>query len=171
MRVKTVKRKIVEFLATGFYVGRIRPAPGTWGTLVGIPFALLFKQGSPFFYMVASIALLFFAVEVAEVYEMVTGHHDTGEVVIDEIVGYVIALTWLPMTWQFFVAGFFVFRILDIWKPYPISVIDQKVRGGLGTILDDVAAGLLTNLILQIVYQKTDWLGHKWDGTTIGGLF
>ena len=163
-----MKRKIVEFLATGFYTGRIRPAPGTWGTLVGVPVAYLFKLGSPMFYMVASIVLLFVAVAIAEVYEMMTGHHDTGEVVIDEVVGYVIALTWLPPTWQFFVAGFVVFRIFDIWKPYPISVMDQKIRGGLGTILDDVAAGLVSNFVLQVIYQKTDWLGHTWNGISLG---
>ena len=133
-----------------------------------MPVAYLFKLGSPLFYMIASVVLLFFAVAIAEVYEMMTGHHDTGEVVIDEVVGYVIALTWLPPTWQFFVAGFVVFRIFDIWKPYPISVMDQKIRGGLGTILDDVAAGLVSNFVLQVIYQKTDWLGHTWNGISLG---
>jgi phosphatidylglycerophosphatase A len=161
-----VKRKIVEFLATGFYLGKIRPAPGTWGTLLGVPVAYALTFGSHFSYMLGSILLLAFAVAVAEIYEVITGHHDTSEIVIDEVVGYVIAMTWLPATWQFFTAAFFVFRFFDILKPYPINIMDQKIRGGLGTILDDVAAGLVSNVVLQLIYVKTTWLGTQWNGTS-----
>jgi phosphatidylglycerophosphatase A len=161
-----VKRKIVEFLATGFYLGKIRPAPGTWGTFLGIPIAYALTFGSHFSYMLGSILLLAFAVAIAEMYEVITGHHDTSEIVIDEVVGYVIAMTWLPATWQFFAAAFVVFRFFDILKPYPINIMDQKIRGGLGTILDDVAAGLVSNLVLQLIYVNTNWLGTQWNGTT-----
>jgi phosphatidylglycerophosphatase A len=90
--------------------------------------------------------------------------HDPGEIVIDEVIGYVIAATWLPLTWQTFVAAFVVFRLFDIWKPFPIRQIDQKAKGGLGTVLDDVAAGIAANMVLQFVYAQTGLLGETLHG-------
>jgi phosphatidylglycerophosphatase A len=75
------------------------------------------------------------------------------------VVGYVIAMTWLPLTWQSFLAAFVVFRFFDILKPGPIRRIDQRVKGGLGTVLDDVAAGLVSSVILQVLLRETHWLG------------
>jgi len=161
-----VRRKIIECLATGFYLGKLRPAPGTWGTLLGVPVVWAFHQASPLAYLLFSGLLLVFAIGVAELYENFSGQHDPGQVVIDEVVGFVIAMTWLPSQWPFYLAAFVLFRFFDILKPFPISVIDKRVRGGVGTILDDVAAGLITNLVLQIVFVKTSWLGVMWDGAS-----
>lgn len=163
-----MKRKIVECLATGFYLGKIPKAPGTWGTLLGIPVVLLLKLGSPVFYMLGSIALLLLAVAICEMHEILTEQHDSGSIVIDEVVGFVITMTWLPATVPFFLAGFLVFRFFDILKPFPIGQIDKKIRGGLGTVLDDVAAGLISNFLLQMIYQKTNWLGERWNGQSLG---
>lgn len=162
--VAIVRQRIVEALATGFYIGKIRFMPGTWGTLIGIPVTWLLIQGGPHFYMVASVLLLLASIAVAEFYEMYFHAHDPKEVVIDEIVGYIIAMTWLPATWQSFFAAFVLFRFFDILKPFPISYIDRKIPGGLGTVLDDVSAGLVTNILLQVVYSQTDWLGVKLHG-------
>ncbi len=63
------------------------------------------------------------------------------------------------MTWQAYVAGFCLFRVLDIFKPFPIGYLDRKISGGMGVMADDIAAGVIANLILQIVYTKTLWLG------------
>lgn len=133
--------------------------PGTFGTFLGIPLAWVFTYFSPLGYMVAAVVSILFASVVAEMHERNSGNHDPKEIVIDEVVGYVIAATWLPVTWQSFVAAFIVFRFFDILKPPPIRTIDQRVKGGLGTVLDDVAAGLAANVILQIVAVKTAWLG------------
>lgn len=159
--VASVAKKIVQALATGFYLGKIPFMPGTWGTLLGIPVVWIFNQTSPIVYMVLAVALILGASVVAEFYERIFGGHDPGEVVIDEVAGYTIAMTWLPQTWQAYLAGFIVFRILDILKPYPINRIDQKVPGGLGTVLDDVAAGLAANVVLQLIFQQTNWLGER----------
>lgn len=134
--------------------------PGTFGTLWGLPLVWIFARMGPQGYMLAAILLLLISIAVAELYEVQSGAHDLGEVVIDEVIGYVIALTWLPQTWQSYVAGFVAFRFFDILKPPPIRQIDQRIRGGLGTVLDDVAAGLAANIVLQIVYANTDWLGE-----------
>jgi phosphatidylglycerophosphatase A len=150
---------LIQLAATGFLVGKIRIMPGTFGTLWGLPLVWFLAQGGPVFYMVAAVLLLFVSAVIADLYEQVTSSHDPGEVVIDEVVGYVIAMTWMPLTWQAFAAAFLLFRFFDILKPYPISLIDRRVPGGLGTILDDVAAGLVANVILQFVLATTQWLG------------
>jgi phosphatidylglycerophosphatase A len=67
----------------------------------------------------------------------------------------------LPITWQTFLFGFAAFRLLDIVKPFPISYFDKKVPRGLGVVADDVVAGLLCNIILQVVYTQTTWLGIR----------
>lgn len=113
----------------------------------------------PIGYMLLTLALIGGSIIVAEMYERLFEVHDPKEIVIDEVVGYVIAMLWLPLTWQSFVAAFVVFRIFDILKPGPIRAIDRRVKGGLGTILDDVAAGLVTSVILQVVLKETNWLG------------
>ncbi|MES2856142.1 MAG: phosphatidylglycerophosphatase A [Bdellovibrionota bacterium] len=156
-----VRKRIIEALATGFYLGKIPFMPGTWGTLAGIPAVLLLAQlNSDIGYMVGVVVLILVASFVAELYEREHGGHDPGEIVIDEVAGYAVAMTMLPQTWQAYLAAFIVFRIIDIFKPYPINRIDQRVKGGLGTVLDDVAAGLVANVILQIIYTKTNWLGE-----------
>ncbi|MCM2281340.1 MAG: phosphatidylglycerophosphatase A [Bdellovibrionaceae bacterium] len=163
-----MKQKIIEMLATGFYIGKMPKAPGTWGTLLGIPVVWLLKLGSPMAYMLGAIGLLLFAVAVCEIHEVLTERHDSGQVVIDEVVGFVITMTWIPLSIPFLVAGFVVFRFFDIFKPFPIGYIDKKIRGGLGTVLDDVAAGLISNVVLQLVYQNTVWLGEMWNGHSLG---
>lgn len=157
-------KRLVESLATGFYFGKIPFMPGTWGTLWGLPLAWLLMKAGPLPYMVLAIVSIFVASVIAEAHERYTQAHDPGEIVIDEVVGYVIAITWLPATWQSFVAAFVAFRIFDIWKPGPIRMIDRKVKGGLGTVLDDVAAGIAANIVLQIIYAQTAWLGEVWHG-------
>lgn len=148
-------------IATFFGIGKARKAPGTWGTLATIPLVLLLMHFGILTYMVATLLLLPLAIVSAEVYEKQSATHDSKEIVIDEVLGFMITMTWLPMSWQSFVLGFLLFRALDIWKPFPISYLDKKVQGGLGVVIDDVAAGIVANLILQVVYTKTNWLGSQ----------
>jgi phosphatidylglycerophosphatase A len=161
-----VRTKIVQCLATGFYIGRIPWMPGTFGTLLGIPLAYALAHLSPLSYMFACIVFLVFSSLVCELYERAFSSHDPSEIVIDEVAGFLVAMTWLPLTWQAFLGAFLAFRFFDILKPPPIRQIDQKVKGGLGTVLDDIAAGLAANVILQIVYTQTSWLGVKLGSAT-----
>ena len=133
--------------------------PGTFGTLLGIPLAFVLSRSGPIVFMIGTVLFLLFAVAVAELHEMFTKNHDPGEVVIDEVVGFVVAMTFLPLTWQSFLGAFLLFRFFDILKPFPIRQIDNRIQGGLGTVLDDVAAGIVSNFILQIVFMNTPWLG------------
>ncbi|MFO0752859.1 MAG: phosphatidylglycerophosphatase A [Thermodesulfovibrionales bacterium] len=86
----------------------------------------------------------------AQVAEKGFGQHDSKHIVIDEFVGYLAAMLFLPLTVPYLAASFFLFRLFDILKPPPIRSIDRKVRGGVGIMLDDAAAGLCTNGLLQL---------------------
>jgi phosphatidylglycerophosphatase A len=141
-------------LATFFGVGNIPFAPGTFGTLAAIPLCLAFMKMGAWFYMGFTIFLIPISIISADLYEkdLGEGNHDLPQVVIDEVVGFLITMTWLPITWKSFVAGFILFRILDILKPFPIGMMDKKIPGGLGVVADDVAAGIIANILLQIIY-------------------
>jgi len=110
------------------------------------------------FFVFGTIIMGIIAVVVSHLYESQFGVHDSGAIVIDEVVGFLVAVIWLPLTWKTLVAGFLIFRLLDILKPFPINVIDRKIKGGVGVVLDDVAAGVVTNVVLQVTYYHTTWL-------------
>ena len=152
---------IIDALATWFYLGRLKPGPGTWGTLGAIPLVLLLQSLGPMGYLAGVLVLTIFAILIASFYERAHQGHDHAEVVIDEVAGFAITMTWLPMTWQAWVAGFFLFRMIDVFKPPPIGWLDQKIPGGLGVVADDIGAGILANMVLQIVFVQTGWLGYQ----------
>lgn len=140
--------------------------PGTVGTLGAIPLVFLFSWAGVYGYMAITFVFSVWSMRVAEQYEQLVQDHDSKEVVIDEVAGYLVTMFWLPHTWQAFLASFILFRILDILKPFPIGVLDRGAKGGFGTVVDDLAAGAIANVILQFVYTQTDWLGvqHVFSG-------
>jgi phosphatidylglycerophosphatase A len=154
-------RQFIIRSATLFGVGNIAKAPGTWGTLATLPFCYLLMQTGALVYMVITLFLTIYAIYAADRYEEQSEHHDAKQIVIDESVGILITLVMLPITWQSFLLGFVAFRLLDIVKPFPISYFDKKVPRGLGVVADDVVAGIICNVILQVVYTQTSWLGIR----------
>lgn len=163
-------QKILLQIALFFGVGKAPKAPGTWATLATVPLALLVNWAGPFWAMATAVLLLPLSIVAAEIYEQVHQSHDSKEIVIDEVLGFLITMTWLPITWQSYFLGFFLFRLLDILKPFPIGYLDKKVRGGLGVVIDDVVAGIIANIILQIIYTQTNWLGSQITTATTGGF-
>ncbi len=145
----TVLRRVARFFAFGFGAGKAPVAPGTFGTLVGIPIYLLLLPLSALTY--AAVVLLMFGLGVwlCHVTEKDLGVHDHPGIVWDEIVGYLITMFMAPAGWVWIVAGFFLFRVFDIWKPFPIRQIERRIQGGLGNMLDDVLAGFYSLAILQ----------------------
>jgi phosphatidylglycerophosphatase A len=135
--------RVVLFLAQGFGTGRAPRAPGTVGTLPGVLF-FLFLAPLPLPAYLEVVALLtligFFLCDRAA---RLLRQDDPPSVVWDEIVGVLITLAGSPVSLTTAVAGFLAFRLFDIWKPWPIGWIDRRVHGGLGVMLDDVAAGLM----------------------------
>jgi phosphatidylglycerophosphatase A len=152
-------RKIMAHSATLFGLGEKVPAPGTWGSFIAMLLAYPLMKLGPVPYMVICVLFLFYAIFACEFYEQIHGAHDSSAVIIDEVIGYWIAVVWLPINLKTLLVGFALFRLFDIWKPLFIGMIDRKVKGGVGTVVDDVAAGLVVNLILQYVLLRTDWLG------------
>jgi phosphatidylglycerophosphatase A len=155
-------QKTMYSIATGFGLGRMPKAPGTWGTLLGLPLAWAFQFTGTFGYMVLTFLMAAIGIFAAEMYERAKGSHDSSEIVIDEVVGMLITLTWLPFNFITVILGFALFRFFDILKPFPISWLDRKVPGGIGVMADDMVAGVIANIILQIIYTETAWLGSQW---------
>lgn len=155
-------------LATYFGIGRVSKAPGTVATLATIPVWWVLAQAGPLLYMVVTFLLVLVGVWAAQAYEDQHQSHDSKEIVIDEVVGFLITMAWLPLTWQSVVIGFLLFRFFDIVKPPPIRQMDQKLPGGFGVMADDIAAGVFSSIIMQVIYNQTNWLGSQIFTLTAG---
>ena len=148
----------IKILATWFGLGRAPKAPGTVGTLGAIPLAYVFSRFGEYQYMFATVAFTVLSIMVAHVYELtIAEEHDSPEFVMDEVAGFLVAMVWIPFTWPYVLAAFVLFRFFDAVKPWPISVVDAKVPGGVGAVADDLVAGIVTNMILQFVLAQ-GWL-------------
>jgi len=151
--------KFLINLATLFGIGKVSLAPGTLATLASIPIWYFLAQAGPLIYLVITFLLVPVGIWAAQIYENLKGAHDSKEIVIDEVVGFLITMAWVPLTWQSAVIGFCLFRFFDIVKPPPIRQLDKKVPGGFGVMLDDIAAGMISSIIMQLIYNQTNWLG------------
>ena len=140
----------VHFLAYGFGAGLSPKAPGTMGTVVAIPiYLLLVSAGTGVYYGFLAVALVT-GVFICGYTAKRIGVDDPKGVVWDEIVGYLITMLGLPFGLVWVVGGFQLFRLFDIWKPWPICWIDRNVKGGLGIMADDVIAAVFACLILNL---------------------
>lgn len=140
-------------LATGLFVGNIKKAPGTWGSLAAFLPWLLIKDLSLPVYIAVLLAVLIIGSLVAGSAEKMLDTPDAGCIVIDEILGMFITLMAAPSHPAALLLGFVLFRIFDIFKPFPVSWFDQKIHGGPGIMLDDVMAGIYACCCLQIIWQ------------------
>ena len=140
------------FLASGLGAGYIPWAPGTAGTLlVGVPLGFaLTRTGLAWAPPVAAAFLFLVGVWAARACERIYGRKDPQMVVLDEVVGFLIALPGGAPRWGELLAAFILFRAFDIFKPWPAGLIDRRLRGGTGVMLDDVVAGLYARLVLEV---------------------
>jgi phosphatidylglycerophosphatase A len=130
-------------MATWFGAGRIRPAPGTMGSIAAIPFGYLIAQQAGFIGLaLAAIALLCIGTLAADFYGKKSGTVDDQTIVVDEVVGMWIAAIPAEGHWDLWIMGFVLFRIFDIWKPWPASWFDNRSKNGFDVMMDDVVAGL-----------------------------
>ena len=143
--------KTAVFLATGLYVGKVPLAPGTFGSLLGLPLCFLLDKIQLSAAIAAVLLIVALATWIADAAERILGRPDPGCIVIDEIAGMAVTLMGLPFNPTTVVVGFILFRILDILKPFPIRVIDKRLPGGLGIVADDVIAGIFSNFLLRIL--------------------
>ncbi|QSX38162.1 phosphatidylglycerophosphatase A family protein [Shewanella sedimentimangrovi] len=138
-----------HFLALGFGSGLARKAPGTFGTLAAVPLYLLLAQLPLAAYLVATAVAVVLGIYICDRASRDMGVHDHGAIVWDEVAGLLITLIAAPAGWHWLLAGFVLFRLFDILKPWPIRVLDAKVHGGLGIMADDVLAGIFAWACLQ----------------------
>ncbi len=145
---------IARFIGTVCFVGHVRPAPGTWGSLAALPLAwLLHVLGSFPLLAVATLVAFFAGWWATQAMTVETGTHDPSEIVVDELVGQWLAI--MPMSfaawsremdilvmWPGWISAFVLFRLFDIWKPGPVGWADRR-DDALGVMLDDVIAGLM----------------------------
>lgn len=142
--------RLYIFLATGAYVGYLPKAPGTWGSLLGVLVWWASRPLPPEAYWSIVGGLSVAGVISAGAVEKIVDRGDPGLVVIDEVVGQLIALAYAPLHPGAAVAGFVLFRVFDILKPFPVGWVDQHIHGGVGIMLDDIVAGCYAFVILQI---------------------
>ncbi len=140
----------VHFLAFGFGSGLVPFAPGTFGTLAAIPLYLLMQHLPLAVYLALLVVICVAGIWICGKSSQMLGVHDHSGIVWDEFAGYLVTMIAAPNHWVWMLAGFVLFRLFDIWKPWPISLLDKKVQGGLGIMLDDIVAGLFALLCLQI---------------------
>jgi|TARA_B110000211_G_scaffold136842_1_gene156539 phosphatidylglycerophosphatase A len=142
----------VHFLALGFGSGLSPKAPGTFGTLAAVPLFLLMAPLSTSIYLsllvIMSLAGIYICGKAAED----AGVPDHGAIVWDEIVGLLITMCLMPVTWQTLLVGFVLFRFFDILKPWPISFIDKNCHGGFGIMLDDIVAGIAAWACMMLIF-------------------
>ncbi|WP_239923544.1 phosphatidylglycerophosphatase A family protein [Agaribacterium haliotis] len=137
------------FLAFGFGSGLARIMPGTFGTLAAVPLYLLFAELPLWLYAALVAAAWLFGNHICTYASNKLGVHDHGGIVWDEFAGFWLAMFAAPAGWHWLLIGFVLFRFFDMVKPWPISWLDQKVKGGAGIMIDDIVAGLFTFVCIQ----------------------
>jgi phosphatidylglycerophosphatase A len=147
---KSLLKRPSSFIAYGFGSGLAPKAPGTFGTLVALPIYWFMQDWSLTTYLLtvflAFVAGIWFCQRTVDWIKQ----DDPSGVVWDEIVGYLVAMTFAPVGWQWMLIGFVLFRFFDIVKPWPVSWADKKLHGGFGIMLDDLIAGVYVIVFLQI---------------------
>ena len=146
----TILTSPVHLLAFGFGSGLAPKAPGTFGTLAAIPFYLLLAMLPLWAYGLLVVIAAIAGVWICGESSRRLGVHDHGGIVWDEFVGLWITLLAAPPGWLWLVLGFGLFRLFDIWKPWPIRIADRQVSGGFGIMLDDILAGVFALAVLQM---------------------
>lgn len=150
--------KLAVFIATVGYCGYFPIAPGTVGSAAGLVFyALVWWTGSRALEVSLIVALFAAGVWAGTIAERYFGGVDPGPIVMDEVVGMLITLAFIPVGWSGALAGFFLFRVFDVIKPFPAGRMEQW-HGGLGVMADDAMAAVYANLSLRLL----TWLLPAW---------
>jgi phosphatidylglycerophosphatase A len=143
--------RLIMAIATGCGLGYLPKAPGTWGTLLALPIHYLISQLPLQYYFTAIAVIIVVAVLSAGGAEKILDKPDPGIVVIDEVAGMLVAMIAIPASPIAWVLAFVLFRIFDIFKPFPVNFFDKRFHGGIGIVLDDLMAGLYALASLQLL--------------------
>ncbi|MEX0502393.1 phosphatidylglycerophosphatase A [Alphaproteobacteria bacterium LSUCC0719] len=143
-------------LATVGPVGRLRPAPGSWGSAAALVIAAVLAQFAGWTLEIATLVICVLGVRAAEIYDRESGSKDASEIVIDEVAGQWITLLAVPLDWRWWIAAFIAFRLFDILKPGPVRLA-ERLPGGYGVMADDIVAGALAAVCLLILQWALPW--------------
>jgi len=143
--------KVALILSIWFGTGLLPGMPGTFGTAGAIPLYLLTNFLGARYRALLILIIIIVAIWSSHRSQCILGKVDPKEIVIDEVAGFLLTIIFIPFTLRNLIAGFFLFRFFDILKPPPIKIIEKKVKGGLGVVLDDLVAGLYTYLSLRFL--------------------
>lgn len=151
----------VFLIATWFGVGKIKKAPGTFGSLAALPFAWALHQYTGVHgVLYACIALFLIGIFVSDIYMQRMGSgHDPKEIVVDEVVGMWLLTLIFPPSINAFITAFLLFRLFDIWKPWPIRLVDRRIGGGLGVMSDDFLAAFIPGVLFALLLLGCKMLG------------
>jgi phosphatidylglycerophosphatase A len=144
-------RNPIHFLALGFGSGLAAIAPGTFGTLAAVPLYLLLSLLPLSTYVFVTLIVCVAGIYICDKTCRDLGVHDHKAIVWDEVAGYLLTMLAAPVGWQWPLVGFVLFRFFDIVKPWPIRWLDRNVKGGFGVMADDILAGVVACLVLQLL--------------------
>lgn len=142
--------KTALVLSSWFGTGLMPFAPGTFGTLASLPVVMASRHLGSLYAAIFLFLFILLAVWASGLSRDLMGCDDPAEVVIDEVVGFLVSLFLVPYSWRTFAMAFVFFRVFDIWKPFPIKRL-ERLGGGVGIVLDDLMAGVYANLSLRIL--------------------
>lgn len=149
-----------QLLAFGLGSGAAPYAPGTFGTLAAIPFYILLAHYTNHWaYAAITVVLFIFGVWLCDRTERDIGSHDHSGIVWDEFIGYFVTMFMVPLHWWWVIAGFLLFRLFDVWKPFPVRQIERRYGGGFGVMIDDVVAGIYAAIVLQLLILGLAYYG------------
>ena len=140
-------KKPSHILATWFGIGMLRPAPGTWGSLAALTSWYFLEILHPWTWIIIP-GFILLAWCICEIANKESESNDHSSIVIDEVAGMLVALAFVERNLLIYVFVFFLFRLFDIWKPWPISWVDKNIKGGWGILFDDLIAGLFSGAII-----------------------
>lgn len=146
-------RRFIILAASWFGTGFSPVASGTVGTVAAIPLYLLLGRLPPTPYIITTVAFCIFSCWVSGQAEVIFNEKDSSRIVIDEVAGYLVTMTAVPLSWKGIVLGFILFRFFDISKIPPARFFDRQVKNGYGVVLDDVVAGVYSCIALHVLLR------------------
>ncbi len=141
------------FIGFGLGSGAMPFAPGTFGTLMAIPFYVLLSSLGLYAYFIFAVCFCVASAYLCDYLSRQLDVHDHPGMCIDEFAGFFVTMIAAPSGWPWIVLGFLLFRLFDIWKPWPIHYLDEKIHGGFGMVIDDVVAGVFALVVMQVVVR------------------